>query len=71
MSLFYSRRIGHAPVYEPSSDSGVFTKIPENTSIVNAIKFSGKTAGGLSLGILQSFTSRENALIRTGQNNEK
>ncbi len=65
MTLFYSRRIGHAPFYSPATDSGETMKMPENTSILNAMKLSGKTAGGFSVGILQSLTSSEKAVIAT------
>jgi hypothetical protein len=63
MTLFYSRRIGHAPVYIPETDSGEYNKMPDNTSILNALKLSGKTAGGFSVGILQSLTANEKAII--------
>ncbi len=62
-SLFYSRRIGHAPAYVPAVDSGVYLKKQESTSIIDALKVSGKTAGGLSIGIMQSLTSVEKAYI--------
>jgi hypothetical protein len=63
--LFYSRRIGHAPTYWPDIDNNnlQFAKNPENTSIISAVKISGKTTNGLSLGILQGLTSRENVEI--------
>jgi hypothetical protein len=38
-------------------------RFPEATSILDAVKITGKTSGGLSLGILQSMTSRETAEI--------
>jgi hypothetical protein len=71
MSLFYSRRIGHAPSYKPLTDSGEYSKIPDNTSIINALKLSGKTAGGFSLGILQSFTANEKAIIKTHEDKRR
>jgi hypothetical protein len=66
MTLFYSRRIGHAPSYTPEVDSGEYLKMPDNTSILDALKISGKTSGGFSVGLLQSLTSGENAIISTG-----
>jgi hypothetical protein len=71
MSLFYSRRIGHAPGYTPETDSNEYSKVPDNTSIINALKVSGKSAGGFSVGILQSLTSNEKALIRSGDDDQR
>ena len=59
--LFYSRRIGSSPHGFPSINNGEFAKIPFNTSILGAAKFSGKTKKGLSIGILESITQREMA----------
>ncbi len=61
--LFYSRRVGSAPSFSPTLGNGEFMKFPEATSILDAVKITGKTAGGLSLGVLQSMTSRETAKI--------
>ncbi|RPJ56735.1 MAG: hydrolase [Acidobacteria bacterium] len=61
--LFYSRRIGAAPAHSPRLAAGEFMRLPEATSILDAVKITGKTDGGLSLGILQSLTSRETAEI--------
>jgi hypothetical protein len=61
--LFYSRRIGGSPHGYPNLASGEYIKYPENTSILGATKFSGKTRKGLSIGILESLTDREVATI--------
>ena len=71
MILFYSRRIGHAPTYTPEINSDEYLKMPDNTTILDALKISGKTAGGFSMGMLQSFTSSENAIISTGDDNSR
>jgi len=62
-NLFYSRRIGRFPQYYPSVGDGVHVKMPESTTILGAMKLSGKTKKGLSVGILESVTSGESALI--------
>ncbi|HEX2919674.1 MAG TPA: DUF5916 domain-containing protein [Bacteroidales bacterium] len=62
-NLFYSRRIGKYPQYYPSVGSGAFIRMPESTTILGAVKISGKTKKGLSVGIMESLTSREDALI--------
>jgi len=64
--LFYTRRIGHAPTYSPHLREGEFIKTPENTAILSALKVTGKSPGGLSLGVVQSVTNRETARVSFG-----
>lgn len=61
--LFYSRRIGSSPHGFPNLNNGEYVEMPQYTSILGAAKFSGKTKKGLSIGILESITQRENATI--------
>jgi hypothetical protein len=62
--MFYSRRIGHVPSYSPPVDNiSSFSQIPEFTNIINAVKFSGTTRNGISMGILQSTTQQETAKL--------
>ena len=65
-SLFYSRRIGHAPVYRPDLAANEYLKYPDNTSILSAVKISGKSSKGLAVGVLQSLTANENAQLYSG-----
>lgn len=66
--LFYSRRIGSSPHGYPDVQNGEHVKYPQNTSILGAAKFSGKTKKGWSIGILESITQREMATIdHTGE----
>ena len=69
LSLFYSRRIGHAPSYTVSADDSPYSEAPENTTILDAVKLSGKTADGLSVGLIQSLTANEYAKIDDGEGN--
>jgi len=69
--LFYSRRIGHAPSYHPTLKDQEFIQSPDNSTILSAVKFSGKTANGLSVGVLQSFTANEKATINSPAGNRK
>jgi hypothetical protein len=62
-SLFYSRRIGRPPAFTPVTPQGVYVDMPGTTTIFSAVKVSGKTAGGLAVGVLQSLTAREYATI--------
>ncbi len=66
--LFYSRRIGHAPSYEPEAGENDTVIIPENTSIINALKLTGKNKSGLSIGVINSMTGKEYATIISGGN---
>ncbi len=59
--LFYSRRIGDAPSYSPDVDDENIVSMPENTSIINALKLTGKNSSGMSLGFVNSMTAKENA----------
>lgn len=61
--LFYSRRIGSSPHGYANTSAGEYVKRPQNTSILGAAKFSGKTKKGLSIGILETVTEREKATI--------
>jgi len=63
-NMFYSRRIGHAPTYTPVLRDDEHMTFPDNTTILSALKISGKTSDGLAVGVLQSLTNRENATIR-------
>jgi hypothetical protein len=64
--LFYSRRIGRTPHYEVETSDGEYLRAPANTSILGAVKISGKTASGLSIGLLDAVTQQERAEIRSG-----
>lgn len=59
--LFYSRRIGHAPSYQPQVTEGGHVNMPENTAILGAVKLTGKSGNGLSVGIIESVTQKERA----------
>ncbi len=69
--LFYSRRIGHLPMYEYIPDSGEYTNQPDYTSILGALKLTGKTRKGLSVGVVESLTSREYTEISSGEGERK
>ena len=64
-NLFYTRRIGHTPVYHPELGTNQYIDYPDNTSILSAVKISGKSKNGLAVGVLHSLTSGENAQLST------
>jgi len=62
-NLFYSRRIGRSPHGYPDFGAGEHADIPGSTTIIAASKLTGRTAGGLSIGALESVTAEEQAHI--------
>ena len=68
-SIFYSRRIGHSPTYFPGLNQNEYMDYPDNTTILSALKLSGKTSDGFSIGVLQSLTAIENAELNSAGNN--
>ncbi|ADV49081.1 hypothetical protein Celal_1780 [Cellulophaga algicola DSM 14237] len=62
-NVFYSRRIGRSPQGYPNTLDGEFVNHPENTEIIGAAKFSGKTKDGWSIGVLESVTAKKYAII--------
>lgn len=69
--MFYTRRIGQAPTYYPELNSRQYLDYPDNTSILSAVKISGKSKKGLALGILQSMTAGEKAELSTNGDKSK
>jgi hypothetical protein len=59
--LFYSRRVGQPPSLVPPAEEGETVRVPESTTILGALKVTGKTNDGLSVAVLQSFTQKEHA----------
>jgi hypothetical protein len=66
VNMFYSRRIGHGPSYVPTVQSGQHLDFPDQSTILGALKVSGKTSEGLALGVLQSVTAEERAVVADG-----
>lgn len=64
-NLFYSRRIGRSPQGYPSTAGDEFADVPNNTTILGAAKFSGKTKDGWSVGLLESVTGKMFAEVAT------
>ena len=69
-NLFYSRRIGKSPSVWPD-DTDYYVNRPTATTILGAAKISGKTAGGTSIGILESVTQREKATYMSVEGTRK
>lgn len=69
-NVFYSRRIGRSPQGSPDTEDNEFVNQPDNTPIIGAAKFSGKTKDGWALGVLESVTSKRYATI-SGENGDR
>jgi len=64
--VFYSRRIGEKPRYNPAADGGAYSEPIASTPILAAAKLTGKSNDGLAVGILQAVTNELQADITTG-----
>lgn len=62
-NLLYSRRIGRQPRVEPELEDGEYSKYANYIKIPLAIKLTGKTRKGWSIGIIDAMTSETFATI--------
>ncbi len=75
-NLFYSRRIGSSPIVDKEdvknklNTSEEITDYPSKVSLLNAIKISGRTKGGLGIGILNAITNPTYAKINNNKTGE-
>jgi hypothetical protein len=60
--FFYSRRIGRMPTAS-ALGRAAFVDEPTASSILGAVKFSGRTSSGWSIGMLDAVTGREQARL--------
>ena len=63
-NLFYSRRVGRRPSLSHYAEEDEFAWTPHFTPIIGAAKLTGKSAGGLSVGIIEAVTSHVRTRIR-------
>lgn len=69
--LLYSRRIGGSPsMYLSSTDENVIASNPSSVNLINAVKVSGRTSGGLGIGVLNAVTEKTYGNFRNTQTNE-
>ena len=64
LALFFSRRIGRRPAGSSSFPDSVVVDDPLVTPILGALKVTGRTDGGLSVGVISAATADEHATIR-------
>ena len=65
IDLFYSRRIGRRPGHHSLPDDWEEVETPDFTNIIGAVKVTGKTDRKTTFGLLEAFTSEEEALAET------
>jgi hypothetical protein len=64
-TLYYSRRIGQAPRTSLGYDAEDFVERPQRATIAFASKLAGRTASGLTVGMLQAVTNAGPARVRS------
>lgn len=62
-NIFYSRRIGRSPRLNHSAGEGEYAHTPGFTPIIGSAKLTGKSSGGLSVGIIEAVTAKVNTRI--------
>jgi hypothetical protein len=66
MDLFYSRRIGRAPQGAALAyAAGQYAQVPDNGTILGAAKLTGRTQGGVSIGVLDAVSEGQSARVLT------
>ncbi|MDO1500690.1 DUF5916 domain-containing protein [Winogradskyella maritima] len=70
-NLFFSRRVGNAPsgIIE-TAENETFTR-PSKTKVLNALKVSGRTKGGLGVGIFNAITETTEVSILNEDTDER
>lgn len=69
--LVYSRRIGGSPTIPLQlNENETVLENPSKVSLLNALKVSGRTKGGLGVGILNAVTEKTNAKILNSTTNQ-
>lgn len=61
--LFFSRRIGSAPVGQPELNENEEIDMPSEVKVLNALKVSGRTKKGLGIGFFNAITEKTKATI--------
>jgi hypothetical protein len=67
--IFYSRRIGNRPVgyydaYDNLATNEEVSENPDKVNMLNALKISGRTKGGLGIGFFNALTDETKATIK-------
>ena len=63
-NLFFSRRVGSAPISSPElNDNETFINYPNTVKVLNAVKVSGRTKNGLGVGVFNAITEKTTTQI--------
>nr|WKN35146.1 DUF5916 domain-containing protein [Tunicatimonas sp. TK19036] len=73
--FFYSRRVGGKPLMYDEIEDGLLENEellanPQESSLINATKISGRTANGFGMGVFNAMTNNTYARIRDTETNE-
>ncbi len=66
--LLYTRRIGETPGITTANNESV-VDMPGTIKLVNALKISGRTKGGLGIGVLNAVSEKTSVVIRNDDTN--
>ena len=74
--LFYSRRVGGTPIgfynaYNAIEANEEINENPQETQLYNASKISGRTAGGLGIGVFNALAAQTHAILRNTETGEE
>jgi len=70
-NLLYTRRIGGSPsLYLYPENEFEETSNPATVNLINAVKVSGRTSGGLGIGILNAVTEKTYGTVKNNENGE-
>ena len=68
LNMFYSRRVGRGPQGGSlATAAGPYADIPENSAILGAVKLTGRTSSGYTLGVMNAVTREEVARVETAE----
>lgn len=73
-NIFYSRRIGASPTFSADNalaNNEIINYNPSETQLVNATKISGRTTGGLGIGVLNAVSLASYASLKDTLNGNK
>lgn len=69
-NLLYTRRIGQAPADIETADNETLVDMPSSTKLINAVKVSGRTRGGLGIGVLNAVSENTTVTIKNQDTGE-
>ncbi|WP_293893913.1 DUF5916 domain-containing protein [Flavobacterium sp.] len=67
--LLYTRRIGESPSIA-LADNETINEYPNNIRLINALKISGRTKGGLGIGVLNAVTEQTSVKVTNTDTNQ-